>query len=495
MPFSFVKKGGSDIPKTLMDTTLHTLTHLSQSLFTIKANDPQYNFLIQILNEIHESVLIIDTDTTVLFVNESYLKAFRVQRERIIGKHLKNFEPLAKIHEVLKNKTPITGNISHIYSAKKDIHADMIPLFSQGTLVGAMALMRDVTDFIQVSRELEHFKNLSRKLKKELNGKEDLPPAFRHVIGNDRRFVHMLHTAARAAQSDAAICIMGESGTGKEVLVESIHGCSQRSCGPLIKINCAAIPANLLESELFGYESGAFTGAKTGGKPGKFELASGGTIFLDEIGEMPLSMQVKLLRVLQDKKVERIGGEQSIDLNFRLITATNRDLEAMIEKGEFREDLYYRINVIGLTIPPLRERTSDIEQFAQFFLDELCQRYHRNFRFTKEALYAITNYHWPGNVRELKNYVERAAILSYDDRIGLEDLPTRVKNRPDSVYVKPDDSHRLHEILETAEREAIIEALHQTGGNKTQAIELLGISRRCFYQKLNKYQILHSSVF
>lgn len=462
---------------------------LSEALFSPTGTSPEYAFLLDILNNIHESILIIDTKTKVLFVNESYLKMFRVKREKIIGRNLDKFEPLARIHDVLKTQKPINGDISHIYSAKIDVHADIMPLFWNNILVGALALMKDVTELIQTNRELEHFKNLTKNLKNELNSKNDLPVPFLHVIGQDRKFLHVLHIAARAAQSEASICITGESGTGKEVLAEAIHYSSPRASGPLIRINCAAIPAALLESELFGYESGAFTGAKTGGKPGKFELAAHGTVFLDEIGEMPLSMQVKLLRVLQEKEVERIGGHKSVHLDFRLITATNRNLEDMVQKGEFREDLYYRINVIGLTIPPLRERPSDIEIFARIFLDELCQQQHRNFRFSQDAIFAITNYNWPGNVRELKNYVERAAILSYNDVIGVEHLPSKVKKHTTPISDDQPDTFKLHELLEETERKAIIAALHLTNGNKTQAIEMLGISRRCFYQKLSKYEI------
>lgn len=472
-------------------TDNHALASISEALFAIHKNNPEYNFLINLLNKIPENILIIDNTSTVLFVNESYLHTFQVKRERIIGRELKQFEPLARIHDVLATGKPLTGDISHIYSAQKDMYADIIPLFSEDVLVGAMALMRDVTELTHISQELEHFQNLARNLRTQLDSKADLPPAFHHIIGQDPDFINMLRTAARASRSNASICIIGESGTGKEVLANAIHYSSNRADGPLIKINCAAIPDTLLESELFGYESGAFTGARSNGKPGKFELANHGTIFLDEIGELPLSMQVKLLRVLQEHKVERIGGERSIDLDFRLITATNRNLEEMIGEGTFREDLYYRINVIGLSIPPLRQRSTDIEIFARMFLDELNQKYQQHYSFTKQAIFAITNYSWPGNVRELKNYVERAAILSYDNVIDVDQLPDKIKSHRLSVANTGHQTFQLHELLENTEREAIINTLQLCKGNKTQAIEILGISRRCFYQKLSKYNLLN----
>ena len=464
---------------------------LDEGFFSPEGADGTRRFLLDLLNSIHESILIINTQTKVCYVNDSYVKMFHVRRERIVGRYLAKFEPLARIHDVLRTRQPITGDISHIYSADLDVYADIIPLFRGEDLVGALALMKNVTELVRVNRELDHFKSLSEYLKGELDSKEDLPAPFRNVLGQDRAFVQVLRIAARAAQSDVSVCIIGESGTGKEVLAEAIHYSSPRASGPLVKINCAAIPENLLESELFGYETGAFTGAKVGGKPGKFELAEHGTIFLDEIGEMPLSMQVKLLRVLQEREVERVGGQKRIPLDFRLITATNRNLEEMVRRGEFREDLYYRINVIGLNIPPLRERREDVLAYAQLFLDEMSRQYGRAFRFSPQAAAAIEAYHWPGNVRELKNCIERAAVLTTEDTIPAELFPTAARrDLPAGAPHRP-NTYKLHELLDYTEKEAIITALRMTGGNKTQAMQMLGVSRRSFYQKLEKHQLLN----
>lgn len=473
------------------DRTQQQAEFLDEGFFLPDGADGARRFLLDLLNSIHESILIINTQTKVCYVNDSYVKMFGVRRERIVGRYLAKFEPLARIHDVLRTRQPITGDISHIYSADLDVYADIVPLFREGELVGALALMKNVTELVRVNRELDHFKSLSRYLKGELDSKEDLPAPFRNVLGHDRAFVAVLRVAARAAQSDVSVCIIGESGTGKEVLAEAIHYSSPRAAGPLVKINCAAIPENLLESELFGYETGAFTGAKVGGKPGKFELAEHGTIFLDEIGEMPLSMQVKLLRVLQEREVERVGGQKRIPLDFRLITATNRDLEEMVRRGEFREDLYYRINVIGLNIPPLRERRGDILVYAQLFLDEMSRQYGREFRFSPQAAAAIEDYHWPGNVRELKNCIERAAVLTTEDTISAELFPTRSRQAAPAGSAHRPNTYKLHELLDYTEKEAIITALRMTGGNKTQAMQMLGVSRRSFYQKLEKHQLLN----
>lgn len=462
---------------------------LTEYFFQEHQDGGTQDFLLDILNSIYESILVINLNSRVCFVNDSYVKMFGVSREKIIGRHLAKFEPLAHIHDVLRTGEPITGDISHIHSAGLDVCADIVPLRQNGVLVGALALMKNVTNLVQANKDLVHFKRLSEYLKSELTSKENLPESFRNVMGQSREFVHLLHIAAKAAQAEVSICITGESGTGKEVLAEAIHYGSSRASGPLVKINCAAIPENLLESELFGYETGAFTGAKIGGKPGKFELAEHGTIFLDEIGEMPLSMQVKLLRVLQEREVERVGGQKRIKLDFRLVTATNRNLEKMVENGSFRQDLYYRINVIALNIPPLRERKEDVEVYAQLFLQEMSAQYHREFRLSDEAIQAINCYDWPGNIRELKNCIERAAVLSSGDMIEAECFQTKLQQSPSAASMNRIGGYKLKELLDHTEREAILTALQMASGNKTQAMELLGVSRRNFYQKLEKYRI------
>ena len=258
-----------------------------------------------------------------------------------------------------------------------------------------------------------------------------------------------------------------------------------------MKVNCAAIPESLMESELFGYEKGAFTGANANGNPGKFELANNGTLFLDEVGEMPPSMQVKLLRALQEREITRVGGRKPIKLRFRLITATNRDLEQMVKEGTFREDLYYRICIIPLHLPPLRERRSDIPLLAQTFLSGLDMPQWQERRFSDEVLEQFMNYNWPGNIRELKNCVERMAILCPEEEIGVEYLPAAVASASRALPgagVAPDLSqYKLHDIIDKVEYDAIRSVLSLTGGNKARAIEILGISKRNFYLKMDKF--------
>ena len=450
-------------------------------------------FFLDLLKQIHESIIIIDTHTRICFVNDSYLEMFNVKPENILGRHLKDFEPLARIRDVLQTQQPCVGDISYIHSAKINVIADIIPLFHERVLIGALALMKNVTELIDSQKELEHFKQLTQYLREERYSREHLPDAFQHVYGQSSSMVKMLQVAAKASKSASNICIFGESGTGKEVLTDAIHAASQYANGPLVKVNCAAIPESLMESELFGYETGAFTGARVGGKTGKFELAAGGTLFLDEIGEMPISMQVKLLRALQEREISRVGGEKIIKLNFRLITATNRDLESMVKEGKFREDLYYRINVINLHIPPLRERREDIMLYSHLFLEELSRTHGVSYQLTPAAIIALNSYAWPGNVRELRNCIERAVVLSPDEKIDTEYLPDAIiKNISPNDNSLPDTSitprsFLLRELLEKTERETIITVLQLTENNRTEAIRRLGISRRAFYQKLEKY--------
>lgn len=450
------------------------------------------------LDAMEEPVIIVDRDTRLAYINGSYLRTFAdnfqaagISPDEIIDcklTDLKEQKDVLPILDVLDKQRPRLKYYSFCGEAMTTF-SDIIPLKVDDKPAGAMIIHRDTAQIAQMNHEMNRYKNIAEELRRELDAKSQLPLPFRSVIGSSRSFVAILRTAAQIAVSNAAVCLTGESGTGKEVLANAIHYSSHYSGGPLIKVNCAAIPENLLESELFGYEKGAFTGAKSTGNPGKFELANGGTLFLDEIGEMPLSMQVKLLRVLQEREITRVGGTKPIKLDFRLITATNRDLEAMIEKGTFREDLYYRISVIPLSLPPLRERRNDIPVLANHFLEELQEQYGGNRSFSSEVVELLCDYTWPGNIRELKNCVERMAALSTGDIITPEALPPQVSDYRNRKSRKVAENYRLQDILEKTEKDTIQAALSVTGGNKAKAIEVLGISKRNFYMKLDKYHL------
>lgn len=302
--------------------------------------------------------------------------------------------------------------------------------------------------------------------------------AYFDLIGQSPYMKKLIETIEQVSQVDSTVLIHGESGTGKEIVARAIHKRSKRANQPFIAVNCAAIPENLLESELFGHERGAFTGALER-KLGKFELADGGTLFLDEIGCMAPGMQAKLLRVLEDKTIERLGGEKSIKVDVRIISATNIDFEKEIKNGKFRHDLYYRLNVIPINLAPLRERKEDIPLFIDFFLEKYNRELNKKVKgLTSDALQVLMNYDWPGNVRELQNFVERLVVLAKNNTITKDDLPFK------SPIVSYDKPKTLKEMLEEHEREIIKKTLEETNNNRTQAAKILGIPRSSLNSKI-----------
>jgi two-component system NtrC family response regulator len=302
------------------------------------------------------------------------------------------------------------------------------------------------------------------------------------VLTGSAEMLNVCRTIEKVAPSDATVLVLGESGTGKELIARSLHALSRRSSGPFVAINCAAIPETLLESELFGYEKGAFTGAvKT--TPGKIETAAGGTLFLDEIGDLPFPLQAKLLRFLQERVIERVGGRKEIPVDVRVICATHKDLQTLIRESHFREDLYYRLSEISVRIPPLRERIGDVLLLARVFLERNSRQHGSQMhRFGKDALAALENYHWPGNVRELENRVKRSVIMAEHKQITARDLELSGEQSGSQPQ-----SFDLREVRETAERQAVLRALSHVGGKISQAAELLGVSRPTMYDLIRKY--------
>ena len=457
--------------------------------------------LLSVLDILDATVLILDSDSRVRFFNRAYFEAYQ-------GPFSKAGVPPEGILDLRLSDRPKAGRdwstISRVLASGKTLHkhyfsdeslhysglADIVPIKTD-LFCGVMVIQQEREQLKHLTQEIARYKQLAEQLEQKLESKEGLPPAFQEMIGTSAPFVKVLRTAAQVAPASSSVCILGESGTGKEIFAEAIHRSSACAQGPLIKVNCAAIPESLMESELFGYEKGAFTGANINGNPGKFELANNGTLFLDEVGEMPPSMQVKLLRALQEREVTRVGGRRPIQLQFRLITATNRNLEQMVKEGTFREDLYYRICIIPLHLPPLRERRSDIPLLAGSFLSSLDMPQWKNRSFSSEVLDRFMNYTWPGNIRELKNCVERMAILCPTEEIDGEYLPNAVSSAvqllPGGDVVPDLSQYKLHEILDKVECDAMRSVLSLTGGNKAKAIEILGISKRNFYLKLDKY--------
>ncbi len=362
----------------------------------------------------------------------------------------------------------------------------VVVLTAHGSIEAAILAVRSgASDLVTKPFEAAHLEHVIRGvldtvgLRRRVEELEsELSSRHRLVLGRSRAMAEAHGTAMRAAVSDATVLLLGESGTGKEVLARTIHQASRRATGPFVALNCAALSAELLESELFGHEKGAFTGAVRA-KPGRFDLAAGGTLFLDEIGELPAALQAKLLRVLQEREIERVGGTRSIAVDVRVLAATNRDLAREIEAGRFRQDLYYRLHVVSIRLPPLRERIEDVAPLADHFLRRLSLAAGRpGMRFTTAAKAAMAAYAWPGNVRELANVVERAVVLSIDDAVGAEVLPEDLRDGAASPSAAGSSTPRgFHEAVAAAKRTIIASALETTGGHQTRAAALLGLTQ------------------
>ncbi|MCK9410179.1 MAG: sigma-54 dependent transcriptional regulator, partial [Bacteroidetes bacterium] len=376
---------------------------------------------------------------------------------------------------------------------------DVVVMTAYGTIEHAVAAMRaGAYDYISKPIDLDALELLINRLRERQNLisenkllKEQLAEkfSFKGIISQSSKMQQVMLTASRVAGTKAPVLIRGESGTGKELIARAVHFTSARKDKPFVAVNCAALNENLLESELFGHEKGAFTGAEKQ-RRGRFELADGGTLFLDEIGDISSATQVRLLRVLQEHTFERVGGSETITVDVRLIAATHKNLETAISEGKFREDLYYRLNVVTIEIPPLRERREDIQLLLEHFLLQYSKEHKRKkLSFSKEAWEHLVRYDYPGNVRELENIVQRSVILSRSDIITTDDLPLVVRSTAKESTLKPTSQGSFEEQIETMEKELIFEALRTSGNNQSKAAEQIGISERTLRYKLKKWGV------
>ena len=440
-----------------------------------------------ILESVQDGICVVDRSGEVTYVNPSYLRIVHKTPEMVVGQNV--FETAADGNRcaVLRSGIARIGSIRH----KKDgttIVANVNPIFVDGEIAGVVSVIKDITEIQTLMERLSQVSAKAEYLEQELLRTRKTAQAFANYIGKSGKVVDVLALASKAADSSANVLIRGESGTGKEVIAEGIHYASGRRRGPFIRVNCGAIPGALLESELFGHEKGAFTGAVRR-KLGKFELANHGTIFLDEIGELDKNLQVKLLRVLQQKEFDRVGGEETIHVDVRIIAATNRDLEAMVREGTFRDDLYYRLNVIPIILPPLRDRPDDIPLLVEHFIEKISKENKKDVRgITPDAMQMFMHYRWPGNVRELENVIERVITLMDTDLITAAMLPS---------YIKGDIAGREVQSLaddtvlpwEEYEKQIIANALRQ-GTSFNGAAKLLRISHKTVAAKARKYGLV-----
>lgn len=435
-----------------------------------------------VLESVEDGICVVNKEGEITYVNPAYIKI--VGQDELIGKNVFNIAPEGVRCRVLKTGKPVLGEISQKANGVR-IVANVNPIVVDGEVAGVVSTIKDLTEVRELMEKLNQITARAEYLEQELIRTKKPHEAFNKIIGSNSKLMESLAVAGKAADTSSTVMIRGESGTGKELVAEGIHYSSSRREGPFIRVNCAAIPGSLLESELFGHERGAFTGAIKR-KLGKFELAHQGTIFLDEIGDMDKQMQVKLLRVIQERKFERVGGEETIAVDVRIIAATNRGLEEMVEEGSFREDLYYRLNVIPVFLPPLRDRRDDIPVLVDHFISKFNQSLGKSVKCLKaEALEVMSGYGWPGNVRELENVIERLVTLTDSHFVDIDELPGYLR-RGDKDKEVFDDEVILS--WEEYERQIITRALEKYG-TYNRAGKVLGLTHKTIANKARKYGI------
>lgn len=461
-------------------TELESLTKLNRTLQSV-------------MNLVYDGIIVVDEKGCISMINQAAERFLRRNEDLIVGKPVDEIIENTRILQVLKTGVPEVNQLQFIRGVPYVVSS--FPIIRRGQVVGAVGkiLFRNLDEVKDLARKLadidQEMSALSRCDGREAPSDGD----FDHIITADPAFRQIINEAAIVSRGTSNILITGESGTGKELIASAIHKNSCFGSGPLVKVNCAAIPDSLMESEFFGYSSGAFTGAHRSGKKGKLAMADGGTLFLDEIGDMPLTLQSKLLRVIQDKCFEPIGSSKTQKIDVRFIAATNRNIEDMVARGGFRSDLFYRLNVIHLHIPPLRERRQDIGLLVQFFLE----KYNRIFGtrindVSPEVGEIFLDHDWPGNVRELENVIERGINFARGETIEKQDLPHYLRynvrpSRDRKIY--PAGSQLLRPSREDHEKELVLDALKQANGNRAQAAKILGISRSWLYEKMTRMGI------
>ncbi|MEX1348921.1 MAG: sigma 54-interacting transcriptional regulator [Desulfobacterales bacterium] len=441
-----------------------------------------------ILESIYNGIMVTDAEGYITHFNRPYGQFLGLDPEAQIGKHCTDVIENTRMHIVAKTGKPEINQTQWIKG--QNMVVQRIPIWQDGKVIAVFGqvMFKDIKDVSKLANKLSMLESKVKLYEEELITLRSTRYTFDSIIGTSQAITILKKEALKAATNQFPVLITGDSGTGKELFAQAIHHASPRKLYPFVRINCSAIPKDLLESELFGYDKGAFTGAKAEGKPGKFEIANHGTVFLDEIGDLPLEMQPKLLRVVEEKEFERVGGTRMIRSDFRVIAATNQNLEKMLSDGRFRKDLFYRLNVIPLQIPPLRERRNDIIPLARHFMHQMAQEaVLPEINIGAEAKKALMRHDWPGNVRELLNVLERTLSSIETDTIRLVDLPFYLHRTQKKPPQKNQTS--IREVQAMAEKEAIRYALKEANHNKVRAAKILGIHRTLLYKKMKKYKI------
>lgn len=432
----------------------------------------------------YDGIVIANGQGVLIKINKAYERITGLEAKKLIGRSVYDLVKEGVISEsatakVLERRKEVT--IFQKIKTGKEMLVTGSPIFDHktGEIKYVISNCRDLTELNELQRKLDETAQLSQKYYSEVQRLRAQQLEVENILAKSVPMKKILELAMKVAEVDCNVLILGESGVGKEIIAKLIHKHGPRAEGPFIKVNCGAVPENLLESEFFGYEGGAFTGAKKEGKPGTFELAEGGTLFLDEIGELPLSLQVKLLNVLQDREYTRLGGTKPIKVDVRLIAATNKDLKAEVEKGNFRLDLYYRLDVINIRVPPLRERKDDILPLLLFFLNNYNHKYRQNKKLTSEVIDLFYNYNWPGNVRELENIVERIVVTGETDYITVDSVPEYIRKAGSGLYG----------IMKFQDERRKLESLYNQYQSTRKVASILGVNQSTVVRKMKKYNI------
>ncbi len=462
---------------------------LASQLDSVKAMNKELECLIEAVDD---GIVVSDGQGYVIRVNKAYQHMTGITADEYVGKHVKELLHAGYIGRttsdiVIEHKTAL--HVTDIRNNKELLLTSVPVLNEAGDVIRVVTVFRDLADLNNLKKQLAQLEKMELKYQQELTYLRS-EQVFKTIVTNNPGMKEKIELAFRVARVNSTVLILGESGTGKELFAQLIHRASTRSCQPFIKVNCGAMPEALLESELFGYEAGAFTGAAKEGKAGLLEIAHEGTLFLDEIAELPLALQVKLLRAIQEREIRRVGGKKTVAVDVRFVAATNRNLEEMVRNKLFREDLYYRLNVVPLFLPPLRERKEDIFLLTAEFLDRINKEYGWHKWLHPDLVRSFLSYNWPGNVRELQNIIERLVVTSREDCLGLEliyKLFPAITSTENLADVSKDVG-LLRATVENEERK-ILQAIYKKAGSTRKAAEMLGISQSGVVKKLKKYGI------
>ncbi|MCQ1529252.1 sigma-54 interaction domain-containing protein [Lutispora saccharofermentans] len=438
-----------------------------------------------IFESLHDGISIIDHRGIVVYVNNSNTRITKKEKSYFLGKYVQDIVPDSGMLGVLETGQKLIDITTHVFDA--NVISNIVPIMDGGRIIGVISIFRDITEIKQLTDKLEYANTTIKQLYGKLHKVNEDMSDF--VAGKSQAMKEALKYALKAGMVDSNLLIEGESGTGKEVLARFVHKNSPRKDKPFLAVNCASIPFNLLESELFGYEEGAFTGAKKGGHPGYFEMASGGTLLLDEIADMDIALQSKILRVIQNKEIMKVGGSRLIPIDVRIVAATHKDLRTLVASGKFRGDLFYRLEVIRISLPPLRERKEDIIYYIDNMLGKMREKTGRKVSLGEDALKILNSYDYPGNIRELENIIERAVVMDEDGIITKKDLPLYIAEHDIKSSSQLNLQYNDHfPTIKEIEADAIKKAMEKYK-NKSKVADVLNISRASLYRKMEKYNI------